>query len=257
MAECPGRHEAISALLDGELAPGEELELRRHLDRCPRCAAWRECLEALSAGVARSLARERAPQDLGRRVGDLAPRSSMGGVLALAAAALVVGALGGPHPGASTASSLVRDHARLAAPGAVLAAPSSDPAEVARALSERLPFRIEVADVPGARLRGGHDCTIRGHRAAYLQYELEGPRGARLAGGASGAPGRSQRISVFVFPGSDSPAGLVTAGSESPCRSLGGASVCAFAARREIVGVVADSPVAARSFRRAARLATP
>jgi len=261
MAECPGRHEAISALLDGELSPDEELELRRHLDRCPRCAAWRKCLEALSAGVARSLARERAPQDLGQRVGDLAPRGAVGGMLALAAAVLVAGALVGPHPGVSTATSLVRDHARLVAAGARLAAPSSDPGEVARALSDRLPFRIEVADVPGARLRGGHDCTIRGHRAAYLQYELGGEPGARGAGGAaavaSGAPGRSPRVSVFVFPGSDSPAGLVAGSPDSPCRSLGGASVCAFAARGEIVGVVADSSVAARSFRRAARIATP
>jgi len=262
MAECPGRHEAISALLDGELTAGEELELRRHLDHCPRCAAWRACLGALSAGVARSLGRERAPQALGERVGDLAPRGAVGGrILALAAAVLVAGVLAGPHPDVSTATFLVRDHARLVAAGAALAVPSSDPGEVAQVLSERLPFRIEVAEVPGARLRGGHDCSIRGHRAAYLQYELAGEQGRRGAGGVAavppGAPERSQRISVFVFPGSDPPPGLLASGAASPCRSLGGASVCAFAAGGETVGVVADSPVAARSFRRAARVAAP
>lgn len=75
-SSCPGRLEEISALVDGELAPDEELELRRHADECATCTAWRAQLEALSASVARSLGRERAPHALSERVSVFAyPRS--------------------------------------------------------------------------------------------------------------------------------------------------------------------------------------
>jgi len=53
MSVCRGQLEAVSAFLDGELPPEEELELRRHLDGCKRFD--RESLCAF-AGVHETLA---------------------------------------------------------------------------------------------------------------------------------------------------------------------------------------------------------
>jgi len=39
MSNCEGQLEALSALLDGELGPEEELELRRHVDARDTCWA--------------------------------------------------------------------------------------------------------------------------------------------------------------------------------------------------------------------------
>jgi predicted anti-sigma-YlaC factor YlaD len=40
--QCPAFREAVSARLDGEPAGMPELDLDRHLERCPACAAWAE-----------------------------------------------------------------------------------------------------------------------------------------------------------------------------------------------------------------------
>jgi len=86
--------------------------------------------------------------------------------------------------------------------------------------------------VSGAELRGGHACTLRGRRAAYLQYERRG------------AP-----ISVFVIPGS-----VRTDVGLDGCKRFDRESLCAFAGVHETLAVVAASAELAQAFRSAAHV---
>jgi anti-sigma factor RsiW len=235
MSDCRGRLEAVSALVDGELAPEEELELRRHLEACEACGAWRRQLEALSAGLASSLGRERAPRALAWQVERLAPRRRRRRALAAALAGTTAAAtalwLLLPRDELA-AELLLDDHRDLVSGRTALAVPSSDPSEVARDLAGRLPFRIEVAPVPGAELRGGHACTLKGLRAAYLQYLRRG-----------------EAVSVFVIPGSVS-----TGAGLDRCAQIEGANLCAFAGAHETLAVVASSAEVAQAFRASAHV---
>lgn len=234
MSSCEGRLEALSALLDGELDPEEELELRRHVDTCEACRAWRAQLDGLSTAVARSIGRERAPRQLALRVRRLETvswrhRAAAG---AAAAAAVLFAALvlfGRTPPGDGSAALLVDDHHRFVSGASALAVPSSDPGAVSRELAEKLPFQVAVAEVEGAHLRGGHDCSLPEGRAAYLQYEHEG-----------------ERVSVFVAPH------LTPHPGTEPCRTVAGETLCTFAGPRQTVAVVARRPETALAFENAA-----
>ena len=236
MGSCSGQFEEISAFLDGELTGDQELELRRHLDECESCAAWRVQLEAFSAGVARSLGQERAPHSLSERVQGLAPRfwrrSLAVAVLTPVLGALAVFALWSARPADSFEAALLEDHHRLISGGTALDVASTNPIVVANALGERLPFRIEVAHVPEARLRGGHACHMQGRHAAYLQYERGG-----------------ERVSVFVYRSSGP-----SAKHGWRCRPLGGESLCEFEDSEQTVAVVASTPRMARAFQGAVRV---
>jgi len=234
MSSCEGRLEALSALLDGELAPAEELDLRRHLDTCDACQAWRARLEGLSKAVARSIGREHASRQLTLRVRRLETAYWRGRAAALAgtAALVLVGALallGRTAPGDGSAALLIEDHQRFVADASAMALPSSDPGTVSRGLAAKLPFRVALAGVEGARLRGGHDCSLPEGRAAYLQYELEG-----------------EPVSVFVARQ------LTPAPGPGPCRMVAGETLCTFEGRGQTVAVVARRPETARAFQRAA-----
>jgi len=235
MSSCEGRLEALSTLLDGELAPEEELELRRHVDTCETCHAWRAQLEALSTGIADSIGRERAPRQLALRVRRLETVSWRGRAAAATAAAVVVVAVaalvffGRTSPGGGSASLLIDDHHRFVSGASALAVASSDPGAVSRGLAAKLPFQVAVAEVEGAHLRGGHDCSLPEGRAAYLQYEREG-----------------ERVSVFVAPH------LTPGPGEEPCRTVAGETLCTFAGPRQTVAVVARRPETALAFENAA-----
>jgi len=235
MASCEGRLEALSALLDGELAPEEELELRRHLDTCEACQAWRARLEELSTAVAHTIGRERAPRPLALRVRRLETLSWRGrAAAATAAAAVLLGALvllGRPPARGGGESLLVEDHHRFVSGETTLALASSDAGAVARGLAERLPFRVDVAEVEGAHLLGGHDCSLPEGRAAYLQYERGG-----------------ERVSVFVAPH------LSPGRGPESCRAVAGETLCTFAGPRQTVAVVARRAETARAFQEAASI---
>ncbi len=151
MSSCEGHLEALSALLDGELEPEDELELRRHVDACDTCRAWQAQLEALSTGVASSIGRDRAPRLLAHRVRRLQTSSCRGramGAAAVAAAVLAALVLFARMPGSdASASFLVEDHLRFVSGETALALQSSDPDVVARGLTARLPFRVAFAQV--------------------------------------------------------------------------------------------------------------
>lgn len=234
MASCQGRLEALSAFLDDELAPEEELELRRHVDVCDTCRAWQVQLEALSTGVADSIGRERAPQPLVHRVRRLQTSSwRVRAVVSAAVGAAFLSALvflGRMPASDASASRLVEDHLRFVSGETTLALVSSDRAAVARGLAARLPFQVAIAEVAGAQLLGGQDCSLPGGRAAYLQYEYQG-----------------ERVSVFVAPSRLPPAPGV-----EPCRSVAGATLCTFAGPRQTLAIVASRLGSAQAFRRAA-----
>jgi len=236
MASCAGRLEELSALLDSELAPEQELELRRHADTCEACQAWRARLEGLSSMVSSSLGRERAPRQLAVRVRRIETGSwrGRGAAAASAAAVLLVAAavfFGRTPPGDGGAALLIEDHHRFVSGEAALAVPSSDPGAVSRELAAKLPFRVAVARVEGADLRGGHDCSLPEGRAAYLQYEREG-----------------ERVSVFIAPQ------LLPGPGSEPCRIVAGETLCTFEEPGQTVAVVARRAETAQAFRKAVRI---
>jgi anti-sigma factor RsiW len=241
VSSCQGRTEAISALLDGELGSDEELELRRHLEACEVCAAWRAQFEAYALGLARTIGRERAPRGLSERISRLAPRPfwPLRAALALAAALAAVGLWTLETRRAVNAfdSALVNDHQRLVSGVEPLEVVSADPAQVALELSQRLPFRIEVARVEGARLRGGHACRIEGRSAAYLQFDDERAM---------------ERVSVFVYASENPRPALAPR-----CRTLYGQSLCSWEGRGQSLTAVATTLDAAQHFAESARLSTP
>jgi anti-sigma factor RsiW len=241
VSSCPGRIDEISALLDGELDREEELELRRHLESCEVCTAWRAQLAEYSSGLARTIGRERAPRGLGERIDRLAPRSRwpLRAAMALAAAiavALFWVSLARRAPDAFD-SALVADHRRFLAGEESLQVESDDPAVVALDLSQRLPFRVQVSRVEGARLLGGHACRIEDRRAAYLLYDDE------RAG---------QRVSVFVFASASRPPP-----APSGCRSFGGESLCSWDEPDQSITAVAATADAAQHFKASARVSMP
>lgn len=233
MSNCEGHWEALSALLDGELRQDEELELRCHVDACDTCRAWLAQLESLSTGVATSIGRERAPRLLAHRVRRLQASSWRGRAVAASAvgaaflAALVL--VGRMSEGDANASRLVEDHRRFVLGETTLALLSSDPNALARGLAARLPFQVAVAEVEGAVLLGGQDCSLPDGRAAYLQYDYGG-----------------ERVSVFVAPQLPP-----VRGAES-CENVDETILCTFIGPRETVAVVASSFSTAQAFRKAA-----
>jgi anti-sigma factor RsiW len=232
VGSCEGRTEAISALIDGELARDEELELRRHLEACEICTAWLVQLEAYSVGLARTMGKERAPRNLGERIRGLAPRRRWPLRMAVAiAAAVAIASVWTLEVCRATDpfdSALVADHLRMVSGAEPLEVVSSDPAEVALALSERLPFRVEFAQVAGVRLRGGHACRIEGRSAACLQFDDEGT---------------GERVSVFVYPSTNSRTELAPR-----CRSLSGHNLCSWERSGQSITAVATTPDAAQRF---------
>jgi len=249
MASCPGRIEDVSALLDGELEPEDELEIRRHLDECDVCRAWRAHFESIANEARRWLPPARAPRLLGQRLesermlpsrrrrahGRRRLRIVIGAVAIAGAGALLF--VVRPPDGDSWSARLVADHARLVVAGARLAVTSSDPQEVSSALSERLPFRVAVSEIEDAQLLGGQDCSLPGGRAAYLQYQIDG-----------------ERVSVFVRPGTD---GRAIGESVRPgCVEISAdETLCTFpgprGAPQQTIAVVARAASTAETFRQA------
>lgn len=216
-ADCPGRVEELSALVDDELDADTELELRRHLDACSKCEALHGDLEALSAALVTTVGRTRAPRELTRRVLARRPTRFRPAIQVSAAIILLASALfWGSRGGGFSDARMVSDHRSLVATRQSLDIRSSDAKVVARELGERLPFQIELASATDAHLRGGQPCQIGGIDAAYLQYERQG-----------------ELISVFAYPRGRS--GEV----KGPrCRDFGEVRLCSWERDEQTVTVV-------------------
>ena len=64
MMPCTKTFEDLSAFVDGEMAPEEELALRRHLDTCISCQGAMKTLSALKETVARTAEVHPLPRSL-------------------------------------------------------------------------------------------------------------------------------------------------------------------------------------------------
>ncbi|MBO5555659.1 MAG: zf-HC2 domain-containing protein, partial [Oscillospiraceae bacterium] len=66
MSRCEQMQERISRMLDGELSPEEQAEVREHIAGCAECAALYEAFSAVSDAIGQDL--EEAPESLHENV---------------------------------------------------------------------------------------------------------------------------------------------------------------------------------------------
>jgi anti-sigma factor RsiW len=91
MSSCPAFNE-LSALVDGDLSPGRELEVRWHLDICPTCARQIETVRALKRAVGRAHDRDLPLPALRRAIRACLPKRRRGWRAGVLAAPLLVAA---------------------------------------------------------------------------------------------------------------------------------------------------------------------
>lgn len=187
---CEVPRERINALFDGELPPGEALEVERHLKSCPACAEAYVRLRRLHDALQTPGLAFTPPPALEERV-----RSDLRGVrlrpanaglrpfLALAASLLLGVVLGVaigrfllpagrgvlPH---SSAEALVDAHVRALASGRLIEVVSSDQHTVKPWFAGKVPFSPSVVDLTaeGFPLLGGRVDNVSGSPAAVLVY---------------------------------------------------------------------------------------
>lgn len=174
--------EWISASLDGALTEREREELERHLAGCAECRRRLLSMRAVKHAVARLPSRETPPGAVRARVESLPlerVRSRWFRVLRGTAAALIVLSAGwagwsfrhragGADPG--LAEALVDDHLRSVPDAMPAELTTSDPQQVVRFFTGRVPFSPVAPRLPGSQLMGGRLCTLKGKRAELLFY---------------------------------------------------------------------------------------
>lgn len=233
MMQCDTPLDVLNAYVDGELAPPEELELRRHLDTCEACRDRVETLLALKEAVAASAETRPVPHTLRERLGTLGGRRSLRRfgrgqrLTALAAALLLAIGVGrwlmlGPLAHADVVTeALVADHLHFLQVPDALEIASNDPHEIAAWFGDKVAFPVRVPELQGADLLGGRLCSLWGHKIALAFYEAQGTR-----------------MSLFVadpnaFPENDRPPGS--------CRTaLGDYDVCVVRRASTVLALVGD-----------------
>src|SRR5260370_19024149 len=130
---CAVEFETLSAFADGQLEPGEELEIRRHLDGCEQCRSVVDSLIGLKEAVVSTVEVHPVPHSLRHQINEIASRQRAPSFtkpalwISVVAAALLLLAGGGywlMRPGATNSDTLTRalveDHIRyLEAPDAI------------------------------------------------------------------------------------------------------------------------------------------
>jgi len=239
MSACPMELERLSAYVDGELAPADELDLRRHLDTCAACARTVETLLTLKEAVATSSEVRPVPHTLRERLAALAeprrrawrPRLVHATALAAALLAAVVGArwvLRPAGPGDRVAEALVADHLHFLQVPDALEVVSDDPEQIAAWFADKVSFPVRVPRLSGATLLGGRFCSLWGHEVALTFYEAKG-----------------RRLSLFVTD----PETLAVAPRPGGCAStLGGYRVCLVWAAPTVLAMVGDAEQTAALF---------
>ena len=233
MMQCDTQLDVLSAYVDGELAPPEELELRRHLDVCEPCRSRVETLLALKEVVAASAETRPVPHTLRERLGMLAPaegRRFFGRrtwLTGLAAGLLLAVGIGGwlllrPATQADVVTeALVADHVHFLQVPDVLEIASNDPQQIASWFSDKVAFPVHVPALRSAELLGGRLCSLWGQKVALAFYEVHG-----------------KRLSLFVADSTTFPHGDRPRGS---CRTaLGDYDVCIVPTPSTVLALVGD-----------------
>lgn len=234
MTPCAARFDALSAYVDGQLAPPEELDVRRHLDVCEPCRAQVDGLLALKEAVAGSAEVRPVPHTLRERLGTLdhpRARRRTGGLVALAA--LAAGALIAvgvtrlidrgrqAEPADRVIEALVADHLHFLQVQDAVEFASSDPAQIAAWFADKVAFPVRVPELRSATLLGGRLCSLWGHKVALAFYEVHG-----------------RRVSLFVAdPINVPPRPQASAGCTA---ALGAYRVCFIPAAPTLLAMVAD-----------------
>lgn len=236
MTQCEVQFERLSAFADGELDASEELDLRRHIERCDRCSSIIETLLGMKAAVASTAEVRPVPHSLRERVSEvLAERPAKRRVWALLIPSLVAAVLaalvyrpmfGHKANGADRLThAMVEDHIHyLTVPNAIQVA-TDDPQQIAQAFADQFGFRLELPVLPGANLLGGRLCWLHGRKAVLTFYQTP-----------------SGRFSLFVL---DKEAFAATGGQRTKCTSTGGYEVCLVWRAPEVLAMVADQQQAA------------
>jgi anti-sigma factor RsiW len=233
MTPCLVTFEALNAYVDGQLAPSEELDVRRHLDLCSGCRSQVEALLAVKEAVAASAEVRPVPHTLRERLASLErpPRRRRGawllGLGALAAAVLLaVGAarLIGRAPQADrerVIEALVADHLHFLQVHDAVEFASDDPARIAAWFADKVPFPVRLPALGSATLLGGRLCSLWGHRVALAFYLVDG-----------------KRVSLFVADEATVPAGGRLEAGCGP--ALADHRVCFVPASPTLLALVAD-----------------
>lgn len=180
---------------------------QQHLATCDECRLFLEEMRRL-AGLTHDLApRPQAPPEVRDRLFRAvahartgAQGSSTSGTRRWAAFAVVVMLLVGvavewawrSNLRADPVAGLVDDHVRATKGDGLV---SGDSALVARWLAARLPFAMDVPDLPSLTLRGARLCVMKGQRGGVVEYSTDG-----------------RSVSYFVVPDWHSPASPLAAG---------------------------------------------
>ena len=190
MLDCPAMQRFLHPYLDGELDARDAVDIQAHLDGCPDCAAlyrseklFLDLLKTslrhpvapagLEGKVRQALAEDGEPKPAGRRIRFvLAPAAA---VLILALVMLVTTSLE-KKTVPELLDTAVSTHQLYLAKHLRLDVESSDPARVSRWLQERAGFPVSLAQKPVKHLRllGGRLVELKGRKAVFVAYEVEG-----------------------------------------------------------------------------------
>ncbi len=174
--------ERISAKLDDALADGERENFERHLAACGECRTRLLFMRAVKHAVARLPSRETPPGAVRAHVESLlleGDRTKRPTVLRRTGTALaLLGLLWAglflrqrqERPRVDMAEALVDDHLRSLPEAMPAEVTTSDPQQVVRFFSGRVPFPPVAPNLRGSRLIGGRLCKLGGKRAELLFY---------------------------------------------------------------------------------------
>jgi anti-sigma factor RsiW len=239
MTRCGIEFETLSAFVDGELSAPEELDLRRHVERCDRCGSIIETLLATKQAVASTAELRPVPHSLRQRVGELcaepATKHSVWKIVipALAVAFTIVAVTiyrpmldSGARAEDRLTRAMVEDHIHFLTVSNPIQVATDDPQQIAQAFADQFAFRLEFPNLPGAELLGGRLCWLHGRKAVLAFYRTP-----------------SGRLSLFVL---NKEAFANSERQETKCTSTGGYEVCLVVRTREVLALVADRQQAAQ-----------
>jgi anti-sigma factor RsiW len=171
-------------------ATAEIMAAREHTGRCPDCRRFLDDMRRLGDGIREAVPRQPAPMEVRDRLfRSIAVARTRGGDRITApwrrwlgaglAAVLLLGAAwlswrGGPGSSShrpDPLAAIAEDHLQAERSAGLI---SSDSAEVAGWLRERLPFGVDVPLFPDARLAGARLLLVGGQSGAVVEYAIAG-----------------------------------------------------------------------------------